>query len=49
MNQEHLSDEQVNMLIHTPLSAGSPIVPTIMSNSVRITRASEEKDETTYG
>ncbi len=26
LTQEHLSDEQVKTLIHTPLSSGSPIV-----------------------
>jgi hypothetical protein len=37
------------MLIHTPLSGGSPIVPTGMSDGVRVIRTGETKDETTYG
>lgn len=43
MNQEHLSDEQVNMLIHTPLAT----TPT--SDGIRIVRAGGETDEASYG
>jgi preprotein translocase subunit SecA len=43
MNQEHLSDEQVNMLIHTPLA------PTPTSDGIRIVRAGGETDEVSYG
>jgi preprotein translocase subunit SecA len=48
MNQERLSDEQVNMLIHTPLSAGSPVVPIGTSEGVRVIRASTESDTVLY-
>jgi preprotein translocase subunit SecA len=48
MNQERLSDEQVNMLIHTPLPAGSPIVPTGTSDGVRVVRAGTQRDDTLY-
>ena len=43
MNQERLSDEQVNMLVHTPLA------PTPTSDAIRIVRAGGETDEASYG
>jgi preprotein translocase subunit SecA len=48
MNQERLSDEQVNMLIHTPLSTGISSVPTGVSDGVRVVRTSVDIDDVIY-
>lgn len=48
LNQEKLSEEKINMLLHTPLTPGSPVVPAWMSDGIRVVRASTWKSENPY-